>query len=170
MLLAMPVLAEQICRDNILLDGSFESPLLTGGSSAYRYSPTGTPWTFLGGAGIQRNGSAWGSDAAPDGSQTAFLQGVAEISQQVTLDEGYYVLYFSAAKRDYGYYNPVYVYLDNKVIWTFLAYDGEFYPSVVAFVSPSAGLHTIRFTSTNYYYEQNGGDNTVFIDAVAVTR
>ena len=64
---SMAAPAQMICRDNILQDGGFETPVLSGGSSAYVYNPTGTPWVFEGGSGIQRNGSAWGAEDAPEG-------------------------------------------------------------------------------------------------------
>lgn len=67
---------------------SFESPSLGSGSTAFAYNST-APYgsaphyftgpvdgvSFSGMSGIQANGSAWGFSAAPDGTQTAFLQG-----------------------------------------------------------------------------------------------
>lgn len=46
-------------------NGSFERPVI----ETLKYNPTGSGWTFIGNSGIQRNGSAWGADAAPDGVQ-----------------------------------------------------------------------------------------------------
>ena len=50
-------------------NGSFETPSI----ASYAYRPSSS-WTFIGNAGIQHNGSAWGAPNAPDGVQTAFLQ------------------------------------------------------------------------------------------------
>ncbi len=51
-------------------------------------------------AAIQGNGSVWGAAAAPDGNQTAFIQGTGSISQTLTLNAGGYMLSFQAARRN----------------------------------------------------------------------
>jgi hypothetical protein len=74
---------------------SFESPALGTGSNAYAYNSTaafgGAPnyftgpingVSFSGMSGIQANGSAWGFTAAPDGTQTAFLQSYSGVYPQ----------------------------------------------------------------------------------------
>ena len=55
-------------------DPSFENPVQGSGKSTYR--PTGSAWTFSGGAGLAGNGSGFtgGNPNAPQGSQVAFLQ------------------------------------------------------------------------------------------------
>ena len=40
-------------------DPGFESPSEGTGSSAYKYNPSGAPWTYTGGAGVAGNGSAF---------------------------------------------------------------------------------------------------------------
>ncbi len=65
-----------------LLDGSFESFNYTNGE--YHYNPTGSAWTFDGGAGVTANNSAWGFPTAPDGNNVAFLQNDSSISQMLT--------------------------------------------------------------------------------------
>ena len=77
---------------------SFESPSLGTGSNAYAYNSTaafgGAPnyftgpidgVSFSGMSGIQANGSAWGFTAAPDGTQTAFLQSYSGVSQGASI-------------------------------------------------------------------------------------
>jgi hypothetical protein len=45
----------------------------TGGQ--YGYEPTGFGWTFVGGVGVQQDGSPWGFSNAPNGAgQSAFMQ------------------------------------------------------------------------------------------------
>lgn len=53
-----------------LSNASFEFPA----HPTYGYAPTGGTWTFSASAGLAHNGSAFGSPAAPDGGQVAFLQ------------------------------------------------------------------------------------------------
>ena len=81
-----------------LVNPSFEIPAL---GSGYQYSPSGSGigWTFGGGSGIQGNNSAWGAAPAPDGTQTAFIQGIGSIAQTLNLSAGSYTLSFQAAQR-----------------------------------------------------------------------
>jgi len=71
----------------ILANSSFETPSV--GNANYVYNPAGGGWTFSGYSGIQSNASAFGAANAPDGTQTAFLQGyfgqgmLGSISQRV---------------------------------------------------------------------------------------
>ena len=72
------------------------------GAGQFRYRPTGSPWTFTGGAGISANGSGFtaGNPPAPQGSQVAFLQGTGSFSQAVAgWAAGSYRLTFYAAQR-----------------------------------------------------------------------
>ena len=157
--------AQMICRPNILLDGGFESRVLPAGG--YEYTPTGMPWTFTGGAGIQRNGSAWGAEDAPEGSQSAFIQGGAAstISQQVYLDAGGVSINYWMATREYGGPNPVYVYFDGALIYYAVPPEEEWYPFYTPHDVLAAGMHTLTFKGSN-----GNGDNTTFLDAVSITR
>ncbi len=76
-----------------LVNGSFEIPEL---GSGFQYIPgaTGIGWTFCAGSGIQGNGSAWGAATAPNGTQTAFIQGTGSMAQTITLNAGSYTLSF----------------------------------------------------------------------------
>jgi hypothetical protein len=99
LLLGTGVLAS---ADPILLNGDFSTPNQGGG---YTYSPTGADWTFAGGSGIQANGSAWGFTSAPVGTQTAFLQGVGSVSQDITglvAGQGYTVSFYLEQRPNYG--------------------------------------------------------------------
>lgn len=79
-------------------DAGFEAPAL---GSGYDYRPAGTAWTFRGNAGITTSvESAFTPPAAPEGAQTAFVQGAASLSQCVYLAAGSYKVAFSAAYRD----------------------------------------------------------------------
>ena len=56
------------------------------GAGHFQYRPTGSPWTFSGGAGISGNNSGFtaGNPPAPQGAQVAFLQKTGSFSQAVT--------------------------------------------------------------------------------------
>src|SRR5439155_1641517 len=85
----------QLLSTVLLSDGGFESPSL--GAGSFQYDPAGTPWTFVGGAGVSGNGSAFtsGNPDAPEGTQVGFLQVDGAFSQVVTgLAAGTYALTF----------------------------------------------------------------------------
>src|SRR5262249_57081705 len=76
-----------------LANASFETPNIgTGSWGAFQYNPSGTGWTFSGGAGEAGNGSGFtnGNPNAPDGTQVAFLQGTGSMSQVVNFAAGSY--------------------------------------------------------------------------------
>src|SRR5262249_39346121 len=61
----------------ILGNAGFETPNVgTGTYGAFRYNPSGSPWTFDNGSGVAGNGSGFtaGNPGAPQGTQVAFLQ------------------------------------------------------------------------------------------------
>ncbi len=93
-----PALAQVVNSSVSLVNPSFEIPALGGG---YQYNPstTGIGWTFSVSSGVQGNGGAWGAAVAPDGNQTAFIQGTGSISQTLSLNAGGYTLSFQAARR-----------------------------------------------------------------------
>ena len=145
-------------------NGSFETPVLPAGG--YQYGPGGAGWTFGGGAGIQRNGSAWNGATAPDGQQTAFLQGAnAQLGQTINLAAGSYSLSFYAARRAYqGAGQPLQITVDGTPIGSPIApADTSFARYTSASFTVTAGPHTLMFTSTN-----PDGDNSSFIDAVVL--
>jgi hypothetical protein len=150
-----------------LVNPGFETPALASGG--YQYNPTGTGigWTFSAGSGIQRNGSAWGAAAAPDGVQTAFVQGVSTISQTVSLSAGNYTLSFQAARRwccDSPLIEPVAVSIDGTQIGSLVApASTSFALFSVAFSVATTGSHTVAFTGTDPL------DKTTFIDTVTLT-
>lgn len=81
-------------------NGSFETPKQVAGQQGYTYKPTGSGWAFDLNTGIQRNGSAWFAQPAPNGVQTAFIQNSpAVISRALTLKSGTHTISFYAAQR-----------------------------------------------------------------------
>lgn len=163
--LVSPVALAQACQG--LVNCSFETPVLSG----YQYNPSGAGvgWTFVGGTGIQSNGSAWGAAAAPDGWQTAFVQATGSMSQVVNLNAGSYTLSFQAAGRTNGCCSPppntqpLRITVDGAQIGSLVTpLSTSFSPFSVSFSVASNGAHTIMFAGTD------SRDKTTFIDAVSV--
>ena len=151
-----------------LADSGFEGVAVP--ASGFQYDPTGSPWAFAGSAGVSGNGSPFtsGNPAAPQGSQVVFLQQQASISQAVTFAAGTYSLTFSAAQRgNDGGAQTMQVLVDGNVISTFNNVTGSGYTSLTtAGFTVTAGSHVVTIQGTNV----NGGDNTAFIDQVAITQ
>jgi uncharacterized repeat protein (TIGR01451 family) len=149
-------------------DGSFETPSLGSGASAYQYDPPASPWSFVGLAGISGNNSGFtsGNPSAPQGSQVAILQGTGSFSQQVTLAAGTYAVSFSAAQRAYNQSSSqtFYVSIDGFAVGTFKPSGAAYSAYTTHSLMVAAGTHTIAFIGIN----PNGGDNTAFIDQVSI--
>lgn len=150
---------------NLIQNGSFEDPVVDGYTNPY--PPTGIPhWTFDTGGGIQRNGSAWQANRAPDGQQTAFVQGSYPnaVAQTLTLPVGEFLLSFYVAQRNYGGLNPLKVTLDGGQIGDHVMPPSlDFSVIVIPFSVSVAGEHVLAFCGVTE------GDNSTFLDAVAVT-
>src|SRR3954447_15301524 len=111
--------------------GGFEAPILTAG--AFRYAPSGTPWTFSGGAGVTANSSGFTSSNpnAPQGNQVLFLQRDGSISQQRTFVDGSYTLSFSAAQRgNVPSAQTLQVLINGVVVGTFNNLSGTAYTTL----------------------------------------
>jgi len=148
-------------------DPDFALPTL--GYGASQSNPAASPWTFSGSAGVASNYSAYTSanPLAPAGNQVAYLQGTASISQNMAFPFGTYEISFSAAQRanDQNSTETFEVLVDGNVVGTFnnlmnTTYTPLTTPSFVV----GTGSHTITFLGTN----QNGGNNTVLLDEVAI--
>ena len=101
-------------------DPGFESNQL--GNGNFAYGPTGTPWTYSGGAGISANASAFtGSNPnAPEGQQVALIQGGGAISQTLTgLAASSYHISFQAMQRNGFMAESFQVLVDGNVVGTF---------------------------------------------------
>ena len=148
-----------------LVNPGFETPVLTG---SYQYAPTatGVGWTFAGGSGIQSNGSAWGAAVAPDGSQTAFVQGTGTMSQTLNLNAGSYTLSFKAAQRSCcvsPYVQSIQIKVDGAPVGNpVLPASTNFAAFSVPFSVSTSGAHSITLsgTATN--------DRSAFIDSVTL--
>jgi hypothetical protein len=151
-----------------LLDSGFELPLQNPGS--FSYAPSGSPWTFIGSAGVTANGSGFtsGNPNAPQGSQVAFVQSLGSIRQTLTLTAGAYTVGFSAAQRaNFVSGETFQVLVDGISVGGFTTLAATAYSALTtSSFNVIAGSHVVTFQGTNL----NGGDNTVFIDQVAINQ
>jgi hypothetical protein len=146
-----------------LVNPSFETPSVSG----LVYRPSGANWSFGGEGGIQRNGSAFGAASAPDGVQTAFLQGsgngLGAISQSVTFAAGTYTVSFKAARRS-GQVQPIRVRVDGTQVGATITPSSDSFATYTsASFTVAAGAHTVALEATD-----GSGDRTTFVDAVTV--
>ena len=156
--------------DGDIANGNFEAPALNGG--AFTYTPDESGWTFTGLAGIQSNGSAYSGSVAiaPEGTQTAFLQGSAgedslgAMSQTVKLPAGTYALTLQAAQR-WQQIQPVKVSVDGKEVDTITPTSDDFAQYTTAGFTVAAGQHEIRLEATD-----KTADKTTFIDVISLGK
>ncbi|MFD2330948.1 hypothetical protein ACFSR7_16985 [Cohnella sp. GCM10020058] len=150
----------------------FETPSVAAASTKTAWGPaTYGGWTFNSRAGLQYNGSVLGPSAvAPEGVQTAYLKtdgGVpGEFSQSVTFPSaGTYKVTFKAAQRtSFGGVQSFNVLYDGAVIGSFTTTSGAYVSFATVNFAATAGSHAIKFLATT-----TTGDNTAFIDDVAIT-
>jgi hypothetical protein len=154
-------------------DAGFEQPSAgpAGAYGSFLYDPTGTAWTYAGSAGVSANGSGFtaGNPDAPEGAQVGFLQQTGSFSQSVAgWAAGTYVITFDAAQRgNYQWSQQDFaVLVDGAVVGTFTPAGTSYQGYSTAAFAVTAGSHTIAFQGLN----SAGGDNTAFLDAVAVVQ
>ena len=140
------------------------------GPASTSTDPTGSPWTFSGNAGIAANGSGFtaGNPPAPQGTQVAFLQNTGSFSQTVAgWAAGTYVA--ELLRRPAGQLPglaPGLPGAGRRRGGRHLHALGHVVPDLHdRRRSPSlAGSHTITFQGL----DSAGGDNTAFVDDVAI--
>ena len=148
-------------------DPGFEQVVV--GAGHFQYDPTGSPWAFSGSSGISGNNSGFtsGNPPAPQGSQVAFLQETGSFTQTVAdWAAGSYVLTFDAARRgNFGVSQENFnVLIDGKIVGTFTPSGTSYQSYSTAAFTVTAGPLTITFQGL----DSAGGDNTAFLDQVAV--
>ncbi len=155
-------------------DSSFELPsgrygdYLAGGSQGgwnftnWTLSSNNTPCS----SGIASNGSNYNNPDSVDGYRTAYLQGTAEISQDVNFAEaGDYTVSFLAAYRNgYDGSNPIDVLIDGVKVATITPNTLYYQPYQTASFAVTAGTHAITFKGET----NDGTDRTSFIDNVSI--
>ena len=157
-------------------NSSFEATNLgTGSWGDYRTGGSDSGWNFTdfswpansppSGSGIAADGSGYNRPNAPDGTQTAFIQGQATMWQDVTFaTAGNYAISFDAAYR--AYYNgtnPIEVQVDGVNVGLITPTSTNFQTYHTDLINFTAGKHRISFTGTS-----SAGDCTTFIDNVSI--
>jgi hypothetical protein len=164
---ALSQLVNSVAPPSSVVNPSFEIPALPSGGYQYNPSSAGIGWTFSAGSGIQRNGSAWGAAGAPDGVQTAFVQGTSTISQTLSLNAGSYLLSFKVARRSCcasPYVEPIKVMVDATQIGSLISPASTSFTALsIPFSVAASGVHTLTFAGTD------PTDKTTFIDAVTLS-
>jgi hypothetical protein len=150
---------------SVLSDGGFETPNESG---AWQYAPSGSAWTFSGTSGIQScgPGGPWAADFAPEGVQTAILQGVGSISQSVNLPTGTYQIQFLGALRPgFSGAQPIQVSVDGTAVGSTLTPPSVQFGQLTSapFTISTAGLHNIQLAGS-----VNNGNLTSFVDSVQI--
>ena len=142
-------------------DAGFEAPSL--GAGTFQYDPTGTIWTFTGGAGISGNGSGFtgANPKAPEGTQVGFLQMNGSFSQSILLSGGTYQISFQAAQRANNHQNFS-ILVDGNSVGSFTPAGSSYASYSTSTFTLTAGAHTITFQGV----DSAGGDHTAFVDAV----
>lgn len=149
---------------NYIADSSFESPTL--GST--QLTPGGSPWVFSGNSGIAVRGGA--NPPLPNGLQAGYLDvGLGtQISQQVILPAGQYVVSFNAWQPAFPAGNQgtsFSITLAGQLLGYYQPQNG---PIFTAFTTPTAtivqaGTYPLVFTSLS-----TADSNPVWIDTVSL--
>lgn len=161
---AREVTATPSAKKRGLTDGGFETPSLVNTPDYLAYAPTTNDWKFEGTAGIQRNGSAFGTRTAPDGVQTAFIHASGRISQSLDFIDGKYTISLQASQRveDPGT-QSFDVYYGADVVGSFSLEEGDFSTFTTESFATVGGKQSISIVGTST-------ENSVgFIDDVVVT-
>jgi hypothetical protein len=164
---------EASATPNFIPNFGFETPSI----GTFQYNPSGGSWTFMAqsganGSGITANNSLFttGNPNAPQGIQSAFLQGLGSISQAIS---GFvpglkYTVTFAAAQRaTFQHGGQTWsLKVDNTVIRNFSTLvTATNYADFTTNFTATAAIHTLAFVGTDLL----GGDNSVFLDNVRIT-
>ena len=159
-----------------VVNGDFESPNVGVGYYTDQYHGPAPGWTLMpfywtngntvaNSSGLAGNGAGIGNPNSTDGTQIAYIQGAANISQNVDFAEaGTYTISFQAAYRQYGGQHAFSVLVDGVSVGTFNP-DSLDFRGYSATFSVSAGTHSITFQGA-----AEGGDKTAFIDHVSIAK
>ena len=137
----------------------------------FQYSPTGSAWTYAGSAGLAANGSGFtgGNPTPPKGVQVAFLQDTGSFSQAVAgWAAGSYQLTFYAAQRG----NAGTSRQDFQRPGRRQRRSTPSPPPGTSYrIYTTAGFTRHRRVAHGHLpgARHRGGDNTAFIDAVAIS-
>ncbi len=149
----------------VVPNGTFELPVITIANSVsgllFAMNPQPNVWSFTGGGGQQRNGSAFGAPTAPEGVQTGLLQGDCSMFQTFTFTAQNLAISFMAAQRS-GNKQTLDILFDDVVIGTIQPTSSAWAKYSTKTFTATAGDHKLTIKGTNSF----GGDNSAFVDDV----
>jgi hypothetical protein len=158
-------LLDQVQVHRSLANFGFEQPSV--GSSVV-YDPTGTPFTYLGDAGVAGNGSTLtsGNPDAPQGTQVGFLQDTGSFSAGGSLAAGTYTISFMAAQAAGNLGTQSFqIMMDGTAIGSpIMPADINYTAGTVTFTTTATGMHTFNFVGL----DNSGQMNTVLLDELAL--
>ncbi len=153
-------------------NASFEAPDESAAAGGFETVSAMSPshlsqLVWAGQGAVFANGSAWGFNNVPDGSQGFSLQNVSNISQTLNFaTPGTYTLSWSAANRPNYTANPAALPLDGVLVDSWSATGDNNWSSFTCNLTiPSAGIHTITFEGTT---PASSGDYDVAIDNIGL--
>jgi hypothetical protein len=124
-----------------ILNPSFETPT----TGSFVYDPTGSSWTFTGGAGVASN--TFFVPPPPDGTQAAFVQNGGGFSQSLSgLSLTPMTLSFYIAERPGYPANPIVVTYGAQTLGTFTPTSTNFTLVSIPF-TPATASGTLQFGS-----------------------
>lgn len=159
-----------------VINGGFEDYVLA--PDSFQYAPNGQPavgWSFVGGAGLSRNGSGFQGNPLSDppsavataieGNQIGFLQG-SSIIQTISgfeLGASYSVSWFEQTRLNGGGSNDLAVYIDGAPVFgSHIVGNPSWVGQTSSDFIATSTTHTLEFRTSNPL----GGDRTTFIDDV----
>ncbi|HCN82558.1 MAG TPA: hypothetical protein DIT07_02915 [Sphingobacteriaceae bacterium] len=141
----------------VVPNGTFESPVISG----FVMNPQPNVWSFAGGGGQQKNGSAFGAATAPEGVQTGLLQGDSQMYQTFTFTTQHLGISLMAAQRS-TQKQTIDILIDDVVIGSIQPTSAVWAKYTTPTFAVTAGEHKLTIKGTNTY----GGDNSAFVDDV----
>ncbi len=150
-----------------IMDSGFEEDQQVAGTLGYAFDPTGSPWAFVGTAGVTANSSALTSNSAtaPQGTQVGFLRNKGAISQTLSnWQAGTYRISFSAAQGSSAAPQTFAVLVDGQSVGQFTPTGSSYHLLSTPSFTVANGAHTITFQGLS---PTSGA--TALLDNVAVT-
>lgn len=141
----------------VIPNGTFELPVISG----FVMNPQPNVWSFAGGAGQQKNGSAFGAKTAPEGVQTGLLQGNCEMYQTITFTTQHLGISLMAAQRG-SQKQTIDILIDDVVIASIQPTSADWAKYTTPTFAITAGDHKLTIKGTNTF----GGDNSAFVDEI----
>ncbi|MGY3054716.1 hypothetical protein ACVWYG_002925 [Pedobacter sp. UYEF25] len=141
----------------VVPNGTFELPVITG----FVMNPQPNVWSFAGGGGQQKNGSAFGAKTAPEGVQTGLLQGDSQMSQTFAFTTQHLGISLMAAQRG-GQKQTIDILIDYVVVGSIQPTSDEWAKYTTPTFAVTAGDHILTIKGTNSF----GGDNSAFVDDI----